>query len=71
MLISQGEQTWPGGQTLDWYPDDIGSIPRFGCPLFSELVICGHRLVTLPLTINKTFKCLSSMPILMRKSFWW
>ena len=32
---------------------------------------CGHCLVTLSLTINETLKWLSSLPILMQKSFWW
>ena len=40
---------------------------RFGSPLSPKVAVHGHCLVTLPLTINKTFKCLSSMPILMRE----
>ena len=39
--------------------------------LFKKVVICGHRLVTLSLTINETLKWLSSLPILMQESFWW
>ena len=34
-------------------------------------MVCGHCLATLSLTINKTFKWLSSLPILMQESFWW
>ena len=25
---------WPSGKTLGWQTDDVGSIPRFGCPSF-------------------------------------
>jgi len=34
----------------------VGSIARFGSPFSSKLVICGHRFLTLPLTIDKTLK---------------
>ena len=40
-------------------------------PLLKRVVVCGHRLVTVSLTINATLKCLSSLPILMQASFWW
>ena len=33
--------------------------------------IFGHCLVILPCTINEIVKWLTSLPILMRKSFWW
>ena len=33
-----------------------------------KVVVSGHCLVTLSLTINKTLKCLSSLPILMQES---
>ena len=46
--------------------DDFGSIPRFGSPLSSNVVVCGHRLVTLPLTINATSQWFSPLPILMQ-----
>ena len=36
-----------------------------------HIVIYGHCLVTLPSTIHETIKWLTSLPILMRKSFWW
>ena len=31
-----------------------------------KVVVCGHGLVTLSLTINETLKWLSSLPILMQ-----
>ena len=43
---------------------------RLSC-LFKNVVICGHCLVTLSLTINETLKWLTSLPILMQESFWW
>ena len=36
-----------------------------------DIVIYGHCLVTLPCIINETLKWLTSLPILMWKSFWW
>ena len=44
---------------------------RFGSPFSSKVVVCGHCLVTLSLTINQTLKWLSSLPILTQKWFWW
>ena len=49
----------------------LGSIPLRISFLFRKVVVCGHCLVTLSLTINETLKCLSSLPILMHESFWW
>ena len=49
---------------------DAGLTPRFGSPLSSKIVICGHCFATLPSTINETVKWLTSLPILMWKSFW-
>ena len=43
---------------------------RFGSPFSSKVVVCGHCLVTLSLTIIETLKWLSSLPILMLESFW-
>ena len=43
----------------------------FGSPFSSKVVVCGHCLVTLSLTINETLKWLSSAPILRQESFWW
>ena len=50
----QHEPVWPSGKALGWKADDVGSSPRFGCPLFSKVVVCGHCVVTLPLTANQT-----------------
>ena len=44
---------------------------RFGSPFSSKVVVCGHCLVTLSLTINETLKWLSTLPTLMQGSFWW
>ena len=35
------------------------------------VVVCGHCLVTLSLTVHETLKWLSSLPILMQESLWW
>ena len=50
---------------------DYTSLKGFGSPFSSKVVICGHGLVTLSLTINETLKWLSSLPTLMQESFWW
>ena len=39
---------------------------RFGSPFSSKVMVCGHGLVTLSLTINETSNWLSSLPILMQ-----
>ena len=44
---------------------------RFGSPFSAKIVVCGHCLVTLSLTINETLKWLSSLPTLIQESFWW
>ena len=44
-------------------------VRKVGSP--KPVVVCGHRLATLSLTINKTVKWLSSLPILVQESFWW
>ena len=49
----------------------FGSIPLRLSLLFKKVVVCGHCLVTLSLTINEAFKWLSSLPILMQEPFWW
>ena len=36
-----------------------------------KVVVCGHCLVTVSLTITETLKRLSSLPILMLKSLRW
>ena len=45
---------------------DLGSTPLRLSFLFKEVVVCGHCLVTLSLTINGTLKWLPSLPILMQ-----
>ena len=45
---------------------DLGSV-RFGSPLSSKVVVCGHCLVTLPLTINEILKRVTSLAVLMQK----
>ena len=47
------------------------TVHAFGCPPSLKAVVCGHHLETVSLTDNKTLKWLSSLPILMQKSFWW
>ena len=42
---------------------------RSECPVSSKVVVCGHCLVTLSLTVNETLKWLSSLLILMQESF--
>ena len=49
----------------------LGSIPLRLSLLFRKVVVCGHCLVTLSLTINKTLKWLSSLLVLMQESFRW
>ena len=46
---------------------------RLGSPfVFKKVVVYGHCLVTLPFTVNEALKWLSSLPVLMWKSFlWW
>ena len=40
--------------------------------LFKNVVVCGHCLVTLPITVpTETLEWLLSLPILMQESFWW
>ena len=43
----------------------------FSSPFSSKIVVCGHCLVTLSLTINETLKWFLSLPISMQGSFWW
>ena len=44
----------------------LGSFPLRLSFLFKKVVVCGHGLVTLSLTINETLKWLSSLTILMQ-----
>ena len=50
---------------------DFGSIPLRLSFLFKRVVVYGHCLLTLSLTIKETLKWLSSLPVLMQESFWW
>ena len=43
---------------------DLGSNPLRLSFISEKVVVCGHCLVTLSLTINETLKWLSSLPIL-------
>ena len=61
-----GEPVWPSGKALGWSAEG----PRFDSAsalLFLQKVeVCGYCLVTLSLTINKTLKQLSLLPLLMQ-----
>ena len=50
---------------------DLGSIPLRLSFLFEKVVVCGHCLVTLSLTVAETLNWLSSLPISVQESFWW
>ena len=47
---------------------DLGS-NLLQLPFSSNVVVCGHCLGTLSLTINETLKWLSSLPTIMQKSY--
>ena len=58
---------WGRGKVLGF-----GSILLRLSFLFRKVVVCGHCLLTLSITIKETLKWLSSLPILMQESFrWW
>ena len=63
------EPFWPSGKALGWLTEG----PRLDSArlslLFKKVVVCGHSLVTLSLTINETLKWLSSLPILIHEAF--
>ena len=59
-------EVWPSGKALGWQATGPRVRIRFGCPFSSEVVVCGHCLVTSSLTINEALKCLSSSLILMQ-----
>ena len=67
--IYRSQPVWPSGKAGK--RKGLGSIPLRFCLLFKKVRIYGLCLVTLSLTINKTLKWLSSLPILMQGSFWW
>ena len=61
------EAVWPSGEVLVRLVSSGTSVRiHFGSPFSSKVVVCGHCLVTLSLTINETFKWLSSLPILLQ-----
>ena len=66
-LASQYGVKLVSGRASAWF--------HFGSSFSSKpekVVVCGHCLVTLSLTISETLKWLSSLPILMQESFlWW
>ena len=49
---------------------DAGSTPRFGLTFRFKKCDFWTLSLTLPCIINETSKCLTSLPILMRNSFW-
>ena len=66
------EPAWPGGKARSAGElKDAGLTPCLGSPFSSKIMIYGHCLATFPCTVNETLKWLTSLPILMRKSFWW
>ena len=77
LIICHCEPVWPSGgaAALDWLWSRGTSVRiRFGFPFSSKVVVCGHWLVTLSLTINETLKLLWSLPILMQAGshwLWW
>ena len=62
---------WPTGKALYRLISRRASARfRFGCPFSSKVMVCGHCLVPLSLTINETLKWHSPLPILMEESLW-
>ena len=59
------EPLWPSGKA-----EGTSVRIRFGFPFSSKVLVCGHCLVTLSLTVNETLKWLSLFTILMQESFW-
>ena len=58
-----GEPVWPSGKAVS----RVTSVRiRFGSAFSSKVVVCGHCLVTLSLTINETLKWLALLPVLMQ-----
>ena len=47
------EPFWPSGKTLGWYAKGTSVRICFGSPFSSKVVVCGHCLMTLSLTIMK------------------
>ena len=66
-ITSGGQQE---GLSAGLKQKDLGSIPLRLSFFFKKVVVCGHCLVALSLTVNETLKWLSSLPFLMQESFW-
>ena len=60
------QPVWPSGKAVRLVSGKTSVRYRCGSPFSSKVVVCGHGLVTLSLTINETLKRLSSLPILMQ-----
>ena len=71
VYLSEHEPVWPSGKALGWYAETSRFDSASALFVFKKVVVCGHCVVTLSLTINETLKWLSSLPILMQESFWW
>ena len=59
------EPVWPSGKAFRLVNRGTSVRIHFGSPFSSKVVVCGHCLVPLSLTINETLKWLSSLPILI------
>ena len=58
--VERSEPVWPSGKALVGLVSRRTSVRiRFGSPFSSKVVLCGHCLVTLSLTVNETLKWLS------------
>ena len=51
--LKRREPVWPSGKAVS---GRTSVRYRFGSPFSSKVVVCGHGLVTLSLTINETLK---------------
>ena len=58
------ETFWPSGKALRLVSRGTSVRIRFGSPLSSKVVVCGHCLVNSSLTVKETLKWLSSLPTL-------
>ena len=63
--VCEGGLGWYGVRRM------VSILFHFGSPLSWEVVVCGHCHVTLALTMNGTWKRLSSLLISMQETFWW
>ena len=71
IMVSVCEPAWPSGKALRLVSRRTSVRFGFGSPLSSKVVVCGHCLVTLSLTIHQTSKWISSLRILMQESLMW